>query len=349
MKFGIFGWSTLALFLACADARAQALVIDGEEIADSKLMAAAKAEGGIEIYGAYPSEAMNPVLEQFRKDTGLTLEYVRLPSAKMYDRVLAEFSAGKLNADYADLTDLSLIKEWVSRGVLAAHKVPWHDKIPAELRDPNGRWYYIVRPIYVIGVNTEVVAEKDFPKSWKDTLDPKWAGKLGMQSIDAGGSAITLHSFLRMKVADDAWQRLAKIDPRLYATIAPVGNDLVRGRIGLAYIDANSVTVQIKQGAPLKIVFPSEGLASFGAFGNVTSTAKHPNAARVWIQYMTSKRGSTGIAGTGAYGTHPDAPPPSDAGYKFPTSDRVWTIAPDQWDKIHETWVKEWKEIVPKK
>jgi ABC-type Fe3+ transport system substrate-binding protein len=69
----------------------------------------------------------------------------------------------------------------------------------------------------------------------------------------------------------------------------------------------------------------------------------------VWIQYMTSKRGSTGIAGTGAYGTHPDAPPPSDAGYKFPPANQVWTMAPDQWDKIHETWVKEWKDVVPKK
>jgi len=349
MKFRIFAWSALALFLASADARGQALVINGEEIADAKLMAAAKAEGGINIYGAYPSEAINPVLEQFRKDTGLTLDYVRLPSSRMYDRVLAEFSAGKLDVDYADLTDLTLIKEWVSRGILAAHKVPWHDRIPAELRHPDGRWYYIVRPIYVIGANTEVVAEKDLPKSWKDTLDPKWSGKLGMQSIDSGGSAVTLHSFLRIKVADDAWQRLAKVDPRLYATIAPVGNDLVRGRIGLAYIDANSVTVQIKQGAPLKIIFPTEGLASFGAFGNVTTTAKHPNAAKVWIQYMTSKRGSTGISGTGAYGTHPDAPPPSDAGYTFPPANQVWTIASDQWDKIHESWVKEWKEVVPKK
>jgi hypothetical protein len=90
----------------------------------------------------------------------------------MYDRVLAEFASGKLDADYADLTDLTLIKEWVSRGILAAHKVPWHDKIAANLKHPDGRWYYIVRPIYVIGVNTAEVDAKDFPKTWKETGRP---------------------------------------------------------------------------------------------------------------------------------------------------------------------------------
>jgi iron(III) transport system substrate-binding protein len=170
-----------------------------------------------------------------------------------------------------------------------------------------------------------------------------------MQSIDAGGSAITLHSFLRMKGADNAWNLLAQNDVRFYATIAPVGNDLVRGRIPLAYIDANSIIAQAKEGAPVKMIFPSEGLASFGAFGNVTATAKHPNAAKVWMNYVTSKHGSSIMSTSGAYGTHPDATPPAAPGYTFPPSNKVWTISTDQWDKIHESWVQEWKDVVLKK
>ena len=331
------------------EVRAQALVINGEEIADAKLMAAAKTEGRIDIYGAYPTEAIQPVLDGFKKDTGLGLEYIRIPSSRMYDRVLAEFASGKLEADYADLTDLTLIKEWVSRGILAAHKVPWHDKIAANLKHADGRWYYIVRPIYVIGVNTAEVAEKDYPKSWKETLEGKWKGKVGMQSIDAGGSAVTLHSFLRIKVADNAWTMLRDNEPRFQATIAPVVNDLVRGRTPLAYVDANSIVAQAKSGAPLKAIFPAEGIPSFGAFGNVTSTSKRPNAAKVWVNYVTSKRGSTLMSSSGAYGTHPDAAPPSAPGMTFPPQDKVWTIDAALWDKIQEPWQKEWKETVLKK
>lgn len=335
--------------LAFGEARAQALVVNGEQIADAALFAAAKKEGRVDVYGAYPTEAIQPVLDGFKKDTGLALEYVRIPSSRMYDRVLAEFASNKLEADYADLTDLTLIKEWVSRGVLAAHKVPWHDKIADNLKHPDGRWYYIVRPIYVIGVNTAEVAEKDYPKTWKETLEPKWKGKVGMQSIDAGGSAVTLHSFLRIKIADNAWAMLRDNEPRFQATIAPVISDLVRGRTPLAYVDANSIVAQSRDGAPLKAIFPAEGIASFGAFGNVTSTAKHPSAAKVWMNYVTSKHGSSLMSTSGAYGTHPDATPPSAPGIVFPPQDKVWTIQADLWDKISQPWQQEWKETVLKK
>ena len=46
-----------------------------------------------------------------------------------------------------------------------------------------------MRPITAIAVNTETVKEVDYPKSWTDLFDPKWKGKIGMPSMDAGGSA----------------------------------------------------------------------------------------------------------------------------------------------------------------
>jgi iron(III) transport system substrate-binding protein len=330
-------------------AMAQGLVIDGETIADAKLLAAAKAEGKILLHGTRPSESIGPVFEGFEKDTGIRIDYVRGPSSKVYERVLAEFSVNKLEFDYADLTDLTLIKEWVSRDVLAAHKVPWHDRLAPEIKHPDGKWYYIARPTMVIGINTAEVAEKDWPKSWKESLDAKWKGKMGMQSIDVGGSAFSLQAYLKMHVAEDAWPRLGQIEPRLYSAVSNVLTDLVRGRIGIAYLDASSVATQIAAGAPLKMIFPSEGLVGFGVFGNVTKTAPHPNAARLWMNYATSKRGSTLMAASGAYGTHPDAPPPVAAGVTFPSQNTVWTIDPARWDAITGPWTAEWKEIVAKK
>ena len=66
-------------------ARAQALVIDGEEIADAKLFTDAKKEGRVDVYGTYPSENFGPVLDAFRQETGLQMEYVRLPTSRLYD------------------------------------------------------------------------------------------------------------------------------------------------------------------------------------------------------------------------------------------------------------------------
>lgn len=333
----------------CGEARAQALVIDGEEIADAKLMAAARAEKRVSIYSTNQTELMQEVLDSFKKTTGLDVDYLRVPTAKLYDRVLAEFAAGKLDVDYANLTDLTLIKEWLSRGILAVHKVPWHDKIAPELRHPDGRWYYSFRSMQTIAVNTELVKEADYPKSWTDLYDPKWKGKLGTQTVEAGGSALTLFAFLRIKVGSDAWEKLAAVAPRTYATSAPMYNDLVRGRVSAALGTASAFSEAIENGAPLKIMFPKEGMATFGSMGNVTSSAKHPNAGKVWVNFLASKHASKFIAKQGVYATHPEAPRAEAAGYTFPPQNELWNISPDQWDQIQKTWPDEWRKTFEKK
>jgi len=334
---------------SAGEVRAQALVLDGEEIGDAKLVAAAKAEGKLSVYSTNQTELMQEVLDSWNKNVGIEINYLRVPTAKLYDRVLAEFSAGKLDVDYANLTDLTLIKEWLSRGILAAHKVPWDDRIAPELKDPQGRWYYSFRSMQTIAVNTELVKEADYPKSFKDLYDPKWKGKLGMQTVEAGGSALTLFAFLRMKVDPNSWERLAAVEPRTYATSAPMYNDLVRGRIAAALGTASAFSAAIENGAPLKIMFPAEGMSTFGSMGNVTSTAKHPNAGRLWVNFLTSKHAAKFIAKQGVYATHPDAPRAEAAGYTFPPQNELWNISADQWDSIEKTWPDEWRKIFEKK
>ena len=326
--------------------KAQALIVNGEEIADAKLFAAARAEKMLYMYGAYPSESIGPVLEEFKKDSGIDYEYIRLPTQKMYDRVIAEFAAGKFEADYADLTDLSYMKDWLERGILASHRVPNFDKIATSLKEPQGRWYYIVRIPYGIGINTEVLPNKsDYPTSWRGLFDEKWRGHLGFTNMDGGGSALTMWSFLRLRVADDAWARIAALRPRYYAASAPLDSDFERGRVGIGVITASAVASQLARGAPVTLVFPDEGIPAFGAYGNVTSVAKHPNAAKVWMNYITSKRGGDEVAKTGVYGTHPDSNPPDVKGLHFPPSSKVWNIPAEQWDQIRAEWPEQWKQI----
>ena len=341
--------SALAIVAASAFSASAQLVKDGEEIADAKLYAAAKAEGKASIFGTYPTESLQPVLDQFQKDTGIALEYVRLPTSRMYDRVIAEFAAGRLDADYIDLTDLKLIKGWMERGILAKHKTPSHDKIAPLLRDPDGYWYYVVRPIQSIAVNTEMLKEADYPKKWADLLNPKYKGLIGLPHLDAGGSALTLYAFFRNKIGADSWTKLAANEPRIQATTQPIQNDLQRGRTSLATVGVTGAMQMIEDKAPIKIIFPEEGLIGFGCMGNVTSSAKHPNAAKVYMNYITSKYGSTLVSKTGSYGSHMDAPSPRNGSLALPAQDQVFTLGIDEWSKVVESYPKEWRDAFEKK
>lgn len=322
------------------------LVVDGETISDAKTVAAAKAEGRLLHYGTYPADAMKPIHAAFEADTGIKVEYVRLPSQNMFQRVTSEYAAKRLEADIVDLTELPLIQQLVERGVLnAPHKVPAFDKIPPAIREPDGRWYALVRPISIVAVNRSRVADNEIPKSWKDILDPKWKGLVGTANIDAGGSVLTLYSFLREKVDPDFWAKLAAQTPRIYPSIAPLSTDLARAEIaiGIGAI-AEPIWMQMKAGAPVKVIFPSEGIASFPAAGGVSTTAKNPNAAALFLDWITSRHGGNVVARGGAYPANVTSDKPHLEGLDYPPQDQVYNLKLEEWVAQRDDRMKQWRE-----
>jgi iron(III) transport system substrate-binding protein len=323
------------------------LVIDGETISDAKTFDAAKKEAALVAYGIYPVEQMTAILKAFQADTGITTEFVRLPTPNLFNRVTTEFAANKLDADYLDIADQTVINQLVERGVYAPHKVPTFDRIPAALKEPQGRYYTVLRVISTaIVVNMSRVKEADVPKTLSDILDPKWKGVLGITSINAGGSAFTMDAFLREKLGNDYGQRMAALSPKIYPFIAPLVTDITRGEIALAVgAISEPILSQMKAGAPLKMVFPPEGVGSFPTVAGVTSTAKHPNAAALLIDWMTSKRGGQVIVKGGAYALHPDAGSPSSDLVTYLPSDKVWNIDTTKWLAEREARMAEWRQI----
>lgn len=336
----------LALALGGTDVRAQALVINGETIADATLYAAAKKEGTFTVYGTVPPDTFNHFKAAFEKDTGIKMEFLRLPSADNYQRVQAEHAAGKLGADYVDLSDQTLIKQLVDRGILGRpHKVPAFERIAATLKDPEGRWYTLNRQAQVPGYNSAIVKGNEVPKSWNDLLNPKWKGKIGASSIAVGGSNFVTYAFLKEKVAPDYWAKLATQDVKLYPSFAPMVSDLARGEVHIALNSIVAFLDQRRQGAPVQPIIPSEGVAGFPLAGGITSTAKSPNAAAVFINWSLSKHGGTVIASQGLYATHPDAPPPTAEGVVFPPAAQVWSPDVDNWIKVRSAYIEEWQKL----
>jgi iron(III) transport system substrate-binding protein len=225
------------------------------------------------------------------------------------------------------------------------HKVPSFDDIPTAIRDPQGRWYGLVRPVGVIAVNLARVAEKDIPKSWKDLLDPKWKGIVGTTNIDAGGSVLTLYMFLHDKVDPDFWKKFAAQSPRIYPAVAPLSTDLTRGEIAVAIgAIAEPVWLQMKAGAPVKVIFPAEGISSFPAAGGISTTAKNPNAAALFLNWMTSRHGGNVIARGGAYPANAKSNKPSLEGLDYPTQDQVYNLGAEEWTATRDARMKEWRD-----
>jgi iron(III) transport system substrate-binding protein len=346
--------SSRRLFLALAGgalaaphvARAQGLVIDKDMIADEDLLKAAKREGTLTVYGSLPTRNWSPAGEAFQKESGIQVNYINLISPRIFARANAEFAAGKLEADWVDTTEVLMAKDWMERGLLRQpYKVPGFDRLPPELRDPNGNWYSIFRTPYVFGLNTEVVQESEYPKSWKDLLHPRWKGRLGLPSIDSGGALFNAYAFLREKFGEDYLKGLAAQKPRIYPSSTPLLTDLVRGEVALTFLAPASIRNQLDQGAPLRGIYPEEGASAYPTTGGITASAPHPNAAKLYLNWLTSLHGSNIVASSGIYGTNPDANPPTAPGFTLPPSSGVWTMPLDRWAAERDAYLTSWRTI----
>lgn len=337
--------AVLAGAASAATAASPDLVAGGVTIADGATLDAARSEGKLVLYSTYDSVVMKPIVERFKADTGLSVDVIRLTSQPMFDRVMAEFTAHKLGADYVDTTDITLTDQFAKRGVLRGFKVPNFGTIEPVLRDGDGKWYSIIRSIMVIGVNTALVKPGDVPTKWSDLLDPKFKGKIGFASIDAGGTAYSMYFFMRQRFGLDYWKRLAAQEARIVPSAAPVVTDLARGETVIGLDPISSVVAGAATGAPIKIVAPSEGVPSFGISGGITSTAPHPHAAELWMDWITSKRGSAAIGDTAAYGILRDEATPQVAGISLPPENRIYNIRIGDYNAVRDAYTKEWHQL----
>ena len=153
---------------------------------------------------------------------------------------------------------------------------------------------YTVMP-YIIMYNKKLVPDGEAPKAWKDVLDARWKGKVAYADATKSGSSFTLLvTWLTVFGKNDTgWKfvedllRQAKVLPKSSLTYQMVANAEIP--IGLTFEQA--AFDYLKGGAPIGIVYPSEGTAIIPDGSALIANGPHPNAARLFLDFTVSKEG----------------------------------------------------------
>ena len=339
----LFGLGLAAM--SAAGARAQAFVIDGETIADADLFKAAKAEGMLVYYTVNFEDMERATLDRFKALTGINYEVIRLAGGRMYERVTTEFSGGRLQADLVSLTDFVLMNELVAKGALVSYRIPWWDVIPANLKHADARYYTQNRFAKILGYNTKRWSAAEAPKKWADLLNPKFKGEIGIQEANAGGISWTTALFQRKVVDPQYWSKMAANTPKLYNGLTPLAEDVARGELTVGEMTVGLVKNLLDSGAPMGVSIPTEGVPASPIHVGLTSVAKNPSAAKLYINYVLSKAGGKTITEIFFdWPSHPDVPPPSLPKYniQLPPSSALYLASPDDWVNLKDSWLKEW-------
>jgi iron(III) transport system substrate-binding protein len=304
-----------------------------------ELIDAAKKEGSLVYYTANFTEVEQEVIKAFNKRFPfIKVEMVRAPGGQLITRVKTEAAAGKLAADVVDHSDRGLMLGLVD---LFQDYAPPNagDYLTSVLVSPK-LWPRITIG-WAIAYNSELM--KNPPKSWMDLTKPEYTGKIGQVIGPSGGTTWTRIMFERQVLGEDYWAKQAATKPVLYPSGAPTSDALVRGEVQIAPLLYNIIWTKKRDGAPVEIFFPPEGVPINPYASGIPKTAAHPNAARLFLNWNLSEEGQTFMIKELGNITSLKTPPTYPEGYD-PKVVKVWVPDFEQYEKLHAGWMEEWNK-----
>lgn len=271
----------------------------------AELIAAAQAEGTLNTI-ALPDDWCNyrESIDTFKAKYGLEVNELN-PDAGSGD----EIEAIKANKDNKgpqapDVVDVGFAfgTSAKAEGLLMPYKVATWDSIPDDAKDPEGYWYGDYYGVMAFLVNTDV--QPNVPQDWADLLKPEYAGQVAL-SGDPRTSNQAIQAVYASGLANGG--TLDDFGPGLefFKQMNAAGN--------LIPLIANNGLVA-KGEIPVRITWDYNGLAAIDSFdGNpaaeivipatgrfagvyvqaISAYAPHPNAAKLWMEFLYSDEGQT--------------------------------------------------------
>ena len=275
----------------------------------AELEAAAIAEGQLTTI-ALPHDwcGYGAVIEGFKaKYPGITVNELN-PDAGSAD----EIEAIKANKDNTgpqapDVIDvgLSFGPAAKAEGLIQPYKVSVWDSIPAETKDADGFWYGDYYGVMAFAVNTDIV--KTLPADWADLLKPEYANAFAL-SGDPRSANQPLIGVMSAGMAAGAEPGKASADAGLafFAELNKAGNFVpVAGKSGTIAQGATPIVAAwdynllawrdaLAGNPPVEVYIPASGTVAGVYVQAISAYAPHPNAAKLWMEYLYSDEGQLG-------------------------------------------------------
>jgi iron(III) transport system substrate-binding protein len=307
---------------------------------DPALVQAANKEGRMVLYTATLTEVAQETINVFNKSfPGIQVQMVRASGGQLITRIQSEAAAGKLEADVIDHSDRAQSK---SIEALFADYAPPNaaDYLPETLVSP--KLWPTATPAWCIAWNPELVDNP--PKTWMDLCKPEYGGgKIGQVIGPSGGTTWTRIMFERQVLGEDYWAKQAATQPKLFPSNAPLCDAVVRGEVAMGPILMSIVYGKKKDGAPIDMVYPPEGVPITPYGTGIAKTAAHPNAARLWMDWNLSDDGQIASIRDQGNLTALRIPPMTIPVFD-PKVDHLWTPKFADFQSLHDAWLADWNK-----
>ena len=271
-------------------------------------LAAAKKEGSVVVVGSPDPVMRSDIIPKFTARYGIPVEFLAGRSSEIAQRLRTERGAGIYSVDvflsgpdttatvyYAEkmldpLKPLLALPEVTDGGKWKKGK-PW-------FVDPEER--YVLRPFSSVSsllfINTDFVKQSEI-RSAKDLLNPKWRGKISTEDITTTGAGANLAARFYQQLGADFVKKLY-IDQKTVGTRErrQFTDWLARGTQPICLnCREDDVRPLEKEGFKLQEIFElgdvAPGINGSPWMLSVANRGPHPNAAKVFVNWIAGKEG----------------------------------------------------------
>jgi len=274
----------------------------------AKLAAAAKSEGKVVVYTSTDSKQAQPLADAFKAAyPGISVEFNDLGTNGSYNRALSEAAAKQVGSDIVWTSAMDLQMVLVQKGLADTYASPEKKHLPS--------WAVYKDTLYGTTIEPSAILynKKLFPAEWvpktraeliKLLKDHKaeLTGKVASFDPEKSGTGF-FFATADLRNTRDFWDlatAFGAVEGKVYGSSGAMREKVVSGEQVVAFNIIGSYAMEWARENPnLGVAFQQDYTSTFSRVANISKGAPHPNAARLFLDFMLSEAGQKALSDKG--------------------------------------------------
>jgi len=246
----------------------------------------------VTLYSGRSEALVGPVIEQFQKDTGITVNVKYGSSGELAGTLIEEGARSPADVYWAqDAQTLGILTE---KGMLNELPAAILEKSESPYQAPKKDWVATSGRSRVLVYNTQKVKAEDLPKTVEELTGPAWKGRVGWAPENASFQAFVAAMVeTKGEEATASWlQGMIANQPVAYPKNTPAVLATGKGEVDVALVNHYYLfQVKAEHGAEFPIAnhfFKNGGAESLVNVAGISilKTSKNTEAAQAFVEYL---------------------------------------------------------------
>jgi len=265
----------------------------------------AKKEGKLIVYSVTDTALVRPLIKDFESMYGIKVEYNDMNSTELYNRYISEYAAHSTSADVLWSSAMDLQVKLVNDGTMASYESPEAAHIPQWAQYQKQAYGTTYEPLAIV-YNKRLLPAGEVPQTRMELIKllqtnaAKFKGKVTTYDIEKSGvgfNYLTQDARVNPEVTWELVGAMGALNPKLQSSTGAMMERISSGENLIGYnILGSYAFAKAKKDPSIGYVYPRDYTQVVSRLVTISKQSKNPNAAKLWVDYLLSKRGQTLLA-----------------------------------------------------